>query len=86
MAEFTVSRRSWTVTASGECGAHRSFVCRSLQSAVALETKLTNDSAFAAQWIRNTEPKSPEVKRHGLEREWVGRNLPFEVAPGVRTG
>jgi len=71
MPKFSVTRTAWTVMASEVGGAHRSYVCRSLQSAVALEAKLSSNPAFAAQWIRNVEPKSPEVKTHGLEREWA---------------
>ena len=49
----------------------RSEECRNVQCAVTLEIKLSSDTRFADMWVRDGDPKSPEVKRHGLEREWT---------------
>ena len=72
MADIDISRTGRTVTASGEGGIWRAVECRNVQCAVMLHWKLTSDPAFASRWACNGDPKSPEVKRHGLEREWAG--------------
>ena len=68
-----VSRNEKIVTVSDDTTGRviRALECRNVPCAVALEAKLTSDPAFSAQWVRNTEPRSPEVKRHRLEREWA---------------
>ena len=49
----------------------RSEECRSVRGAVALEIKLSSDQKFADLWVRDGAPMLPEVKPHGLEKEWV---------------
>jgi hypothetical protein len=66
-----VSRKGKIVTAVTDGVLGRSYECRNVQCAVALETKLTSDRAFAAQWVQDGDPESPEVPRHGLERQMV---------------
>ena len=68
-----ITRTGMTITASDNATGRmmRSEECRSVRGAVALEIKLSSDPRFADMWVRNNEPKSPEVKRHGLEREWA---------------
>lgn len=64
-----ITRKDATVIARDDKGTiMRSVECRSVQGAVALETKLASDQAFAEQWARDGAPKVPKVKRHGLER------------------
>ena len=46
----------------------RSEECRNVQCAVTLHWKLSSDQKFADLWVRDVDPKSPEVKPHGLER------------------
>ncbi|MEI8343010.1 MAG: hypothetical protein WCH43_15915, partial [Verrucomicrobiota bacterium] len=41
----------------------RSEECKSVRGAVALEIKLSSDTRFADMWVRDGDPKSPEVKR-----------------------
>ena len=66
-----ITRIGKTVIATGRL--KRSENCRNVQCAVALETKLSSDPKFADMWVRDNEPKSPEVKRHGLERVWTAQ-------------
>lgn len=59
----------------------RSYECRNVQCAVTLHWKLSSDPKFVDQWVRDVDPKSPEVRRHGLEREPLG--LPADIARRV---
>lgn len=70
-AEVSVTRHDTIVKIRDWTGkVLRSFDCRSIQGAVSLETKLTNDHAFAVQWARDVDPKSSDFRPHGLERPW----------------
>jgi len=75
-----ITRTGRTITATDDVTGRllRSEECRSIQCAVALEIKLSNDPKFADMWVRDGDPKSPEVKPHGLEREPLG--LPADIA------
>lgn len=46
----------------------RSWECRSIQGAVDLESKLTSDPGFAAKWVGDGAPTSPEATPHPMER------------------
>ena len=64
-----IIRSDRTVTAVGEDGRIvRVIDCRNVQSAVALETKLSSDGSFAATWAKEFEATSPASKPHALER------------------
>jgi len=67
---MTITRTGRTVIATDDITGRvaRSYECRNVQCAVTLQWKLVSDPAFAAQWVCDSDPKSPEVKQHGLER------------------
>ena len=68
---FLITRKANIVIALDGRGAIiRSEQCRDVRAAVALETKLTSDQAFAAQWAINGDPKMPEAKEYRPERPW----------------
>jgi len=75
-----ITRNGRTVSAIDDVTGRmmRSEECRNVQCAVTLHWKLSSDPAFAAEWVRDNEPKSPEVKPHGLER-----GLPADIARRV---
>jgi len=68
-----ITRTGPTITATDDTTGRlmRSEECRNVRGAVALEIKLSNDPKFADLWVRDGDPKCPDDKRHGLEREWT---------------
>ena len=72
MTDIAVSRAGRTVIAAHEVTGLpiRAYECRNVQCAVTLHWKLTSDQGFARRWAFDADPKPPEVKPHGLEREW----------------
>ena len=68
---MTITRTGRTVIATDDTTGRmmRSEECRNVQCAVTLHWKLSSDQKFADLWVRDVDPKSPEVKRPGLERE-----------------
>jgi|GEM_PF-6957150 len=75
-----VTRNGRTVSATDDTTGRmmRSEECRNVQCAVTLHWKLSSDQKFADLWVRDVDPKSPELKRHGLER-----GLPDDIARRV---
>ena len=59
----------------------RSEECRNVQCAVTLHWKLSSDQKFADLWVRDVDPKFPEVNRHELE--WEPLDLPANIARRV---
>ena len=61
MTTVIVKRAGTTITTFvvDDAKINRTATCRNVQSAVALETKLTTDLTFANSWVRDKESMLP---------------------------
>ena len=75
MFTIRVERSEVTVSVSRDGVRLRTFVCRCLQAAVALETKLNGDTAFASWWVTANEDPKPSAA-HPYERPFSETPIP----------
>ncbi len=75
MLTIRVERRDVTVSVSRDGVPLRCCICRCLQAAVALETKLNGDTAFASWWVTANEDPKPSAA-HPYERPFADSPTP----------
>ncbi len=80
-----ITRNDKTITATAG-PISRSHDCGTIRSAVALETKLAGDPAFATWWVREGDSKMPELMPHGLGRPTAPAIRPDPTALAKRPG
>lgn len=72
---ISAERKGLTVSVSRDSFLLRSFVCRSLQAAVTLETKLIADTNFASWWATASDDPQPSAA-HPHERPFTDTPTP----------
>lgn len=83
MLTLRVERRDVTVSVRRDGVLLRTFVCRCLQAAVALETKLNGDTTFASWWVTANEDPKPSAA-HPFERPFAAIPTPAAQRPPSR--